>query len=528
MLEWSFDLDFERTGVESTYEFRMQLGDGSRMDDSSPDHEGVAVNLIWGGFREGLDDHQQIGADDGTSITTIEYAIGPIHVEVRVDLDARTYVVEVGTTTSGPLPFDRDVAIDTVRFYTDTLNVQNFDSRSIDNVRISAGSGGGAMNQAPVAEDQTVTVPQGASASITLAWSDADGPGPYTFSILSPPADGSLSGTAPDLTYTPDPDATGTDSFTWQVDDGQDVSEPGMVTLDIVANAPPTVTDFTVATSVDNPVTVDLAAHASDPDGPEPLGFTIVVPPLHGVLSGTGGTRTYTPDIGYTGPDSFTWRASDGLSQSAIATTTVSVNGDGDVLFHDRFDRLDSPALGNGWTEVESGASTAAVRDGQLVFDAFEEAYRPLVRRTFAATGSGRLRWSFTFDFARTAGESTYVFRMQLGQASLMSTASPDHAGVAVNLIWGGIHNGLSAHQQLAADDGTSLRPIGVISGPTDIVVDVDLDAGTYTVGIDGVTSPAFPFDRDVPIDAVRFFTDELNRTNFGSRGIDEVRIERP
>jgi len=54
-------------------------------------------------------------------------------------------------------------------------------------------------------------------------------------------------------------------------------------------------------------------------------GFVIVQGPAHGVLSGTAPTMTYTPAAGYSGPDSFTFKATDGLCDSAAAVVTIAV-----------------------------------------------------------------------------------------------------------------------------------------------------------------------------------------------------------
>ena len=56
-----------------------------------------------------------------------------------------------------------------------------------------------------------------------------------------------------------------------------------------------------------------------------PLTYSIITGPLHGTLSGTAPALTYTPAGGYTGPDSFTWKANDGFTDSNIASATITV-----------------------------------------------------------------------------------------------------------------------------------------------------------------------------------------------------------
>ena len=65
---------------------------------------------------------------------------------------------------------------------------------------------------------------------------------------------------------------------------------------------------------------------ASDSDG-DVLTFAVGVGPAHGSLGAVSGNKvTYTPAAGYSGPDSFTFRASDGTVSSNTATVSIRVN----------------------------------------------------------------------------------------------------------------------------------------------------------------------------------------------------------
>src|SRR5438876_172532 len=72
--------------------------------------------------------------------------------------------------------------------------------------------------------------------AITLVATDADGD-TLTYTVASPPANGSLSGTAPNLTYTPNPGFSGTDSFSFTAKDSQSTSNLATVSI-TVALAP--------------------------------------------------------------------------------------------------------------------------------------------------------------------------------------------------------------------------------------------------------------------------------------------------
>src|SRR5207248_197897 len=75
------------------------------------------------------------------------------------------------------------------------------------------------VNHAPTASAQTVTTNEDVAKAITLAASDLDGD-TLIYSIVAGPAHGTLSGTAPTLTYTPTALYSGPDTFTFKVNDG--------------------------------------------------------------------------------------------------------------------------------------------------------------------------------------------------------------------------------------------------------------------------------------------------------------------
>src|SRR5438034_847467 len=95
---------------------------------------------------------------------------------------------------------------------------------------------GGTTNTPPVAKGQSVTTNPDTPVAITLVATDADGD-TLTYTVASPPANGSLSGTAPNLTYTPNPGFSGTDSFSFTAKDSQSTSNLATVSI-TVALAP--------------------------------------------------------------------------------------------------------------------------------------------------------------------------------------------------------------------------------------------------------------------------------------------------
>ena len=89
-----------------------------------------------------------------------------------------------------------------------------------------------AVNDAPLANSQSVTTPQNVARFLTLTGSDADSDA-LSFTVVAGPANGILSGTAPSLTYTPNPGFYGSDSFSFRVNDASATSAVATVTITV-------------------------------------------------------------------------------------------------------------------------------------------------------------------------------------------------------------------------------------------------------------------------------------------------------
>ena len=89
------------------------------------------------------------------------------------------------------------------------------------------------VNDRPVADDQNLETLENTALPITLTGSDTYPDGTLTW-MVDDPAHGTLTGTAPDLVYTPDDDFYGMDSFTFTVSDGMLTSEDGTITINVI------------------------------------------------------------------------------------------------------------------------------------------------------------------------------------------------------------------------------------------------------------------------------------------------------
>ncbi len=238
-------------------------------------------------------------------------------------------------------------------------------------VNLSNPTGGHILDgqgQGTIADDDSspVAVPQSQSAAedsalpVVLLASDADCE-PLTYSIVTPPAHGALSGSGASQTYTPTANYNGPDSFTFRASDG--VNDSNIATVSITVDP---VNDLPVASNSSAILAEDSFAMvglpATDTDG-DPLTYSIVGAPAHGAVSGSGASRTYMPTSNYNGPDSFTFRANDGTADSNTATvslTVVAVN-DAPVAVNDA-----ATVAEDGSTELDVRANDTDV-DGDLL-----------------------------------------------------------------------------------------------------------------------------------------------------------------
>ena len=189
------------------------------------------------------------------------------------------------------------------------------------------------INIAPMAADDTTATPEDTAVDINVTANDTDTDGD-TLSVTSvtSPSNGTAAiaeGSTTTVTYTPGADFTGTDSFDYTLSDGTD-TDTGAVTITVtpVDDAPAAVDDI-ATTARDTAVDINVTANDTDPDSGASLSVTSVTSPSNGtavITSGSTTTVTYTPNVGYTGTDSFDYTLSDGTGTGTdTGTATVTV-----------------------------------------------------------------------------------------------------------------------------------------------------------------------------------------------------------
>ncbi len=188
-------------------------------------------------------------------------------------------------------------------------------------------------NEAPLASDDDLITDQDQSVGFSLSASDPEN-APLTYQIVTAPAHGTLSGTAPDLLYTPDAGFSGEDFLLFRVSDGTRVSENARITFTVVpvitepVNHPPVFSDGTFRLDpgtelVAYPAT-SLAGSASDPDDDEVLTFSKRSGPAWLAVAADG-SLSGTPPAGSRGENRFGIRVADAAGASADAELVLVV-----------------------------------------------------------------------------------------------------------------------------------------------------------------------------------------------------------
>ena len=173
------------------------------------------------------------------------------------------------------------------------------------------------LNHAPVANNQTIATNEDTEKAITLSAQDAEGD-ILTFILTQNPQHGTLSGTAPNLTYTPYADFNGSDSFTFKANDGTVDSNEATVAITVVSvNDAPTVdagTDQVISGNF--PTTLECTG--SDVDG------TIIYKWLQGSIE-VASSQSYTTPALSAGTYTYTCIVTDNNGSTASDSVAIVV-----------------------------------------------------------------------------------------------------------------------------------------------------------------------------------------------------------
>ncbi len=174
------------------------------------------------------------------------------------------------------------------------------------------------------------------------------------------PANGTVS-VNPDgsVTYTPNDNYHGTDSFTYIVTSGG-VSESTTVNVDVTPeNDAPVAKDDTTITDEDTPVTIDVLPNDTDVDGDKLSIESASVPKEQGTVEVVNGKLVFTPAENFNGDAEITYTVTDGqLTDEAKVTVTVNPVNDAPTIKVDAVESITEDAV-----NTDTVVATLTVRD---------------------------------------------------------------------------------------------------------------------------------------------------------------------
>jgi hypothetical protein len=322
--------------TDSTYVLGdADVGAAIRVVASYTDGYGVSESVASAAVGPVVNVNDAPVANDDSTTTNEDTPVTVNVVGNDSDVEGDTLVVSAVTQgTNGTVTFAGGSVT-----YTPNANFNGSDGFTYT---LSDGNGGTAIatinvtvipaNDAPVGNDDTATTNEDTPVTVNVVSNDSDVDGDtLVVSAVTQGANGTVSFAGGSVTYTPNANFNGSDSFTYTLSDGNGGTAIATVNVTVTpVNDAPIANDDSAATNEDSPVTVNAIANDSDVEG-DVLVVSAVTQGANGTVTFAGGSVTYTPNASFNGSDSFTYTVSDGNGGTAAATVNVTVNADNDA-----------------------------------------------------------------------------------------------------------------------------------------------------------------------------------------------------
>ncbi|MBI1308674.1 MAG: tandem-95 repeat protein [Proteobacteria bacterium] len=248
----------------------------------------------------------------GTTISIIGHT-DPSHGTLTVD-GSGNYIYNPDDTFRGTDTFTYTIQDQNGDTDTAVVTIRVADPNSVDN---------------PVdAEDDSATLAVRQSYTINVLSNDSAPDGGLAFDhVVGTLPAGVVDNGNGSFTYTAGPnDAGKVITFDYVARDIDGDTDTATVTFTVTGpNNSVDAVDDSTTTRENTPVTINVLANDTDPEG-DSFSITAHTNPAHGtVVDNHDGTFTYTPATGYYGSDSFTYTITDALGAHDTATVTIGV-----------------------------------------------------------------------------------------------------------------------------------------------------------------------------------------------------------
>jgi VCBS repeat-containing protein len=191
-----------------------------------------------------------------------------------------------------------------------------------------------SVNDSPIAVSDTASTNEDTAVIINVVKNDTDiDNDPLSVLSTTNGSNGSViinkDGT---LTYTPNANFNGSDSFTYLVKDSSGATSTATVNIAVAPiNDNPTPVNDNVTTNEDTAIIINVLVNDTDLDGNSLVVTNIGTPANGSITLNPDKTITYEPYKDFSGVDTFTYTVNDGYGGSATATVTVTVTNVNDA-----------------------------------------------------------------------------------------------------------------------------------------------------------------------------------------------------
>ncbi len=288
------------------------------LDTDNFNHTGFKLSTqAWSGGADYLIENRSLGKAIGN---TAEWA-WDFNQSATLEYAKNASIVEISVNKSDIQPLSNTILLGFMSRNTDWNINYILPNTSLPSYQLRHIN---TNNQAPIAVDDAITLDRSKRFPVTDNDSDSDGDFLKIISVSA--AQHGITAVAPENTvsYKPNPGFTGTDSFTYTIDDGHGHTATATVNVTVIpGNQPPIAVDDSVTLSSGKRIPV--IDNDTDSDG-DLLTIISVTPAQHGRTNVAPENRVgYVPNPGFIGTDSFTYTIDDGHGHTATATVNVTV-----------------------------------------------------------------------------------------------------------------------------------------------------------------------------------------------------------
>ncbi len=272
-------------------------------------------------------------------------------------------------------------------------------------------------NVLPVATADAATLDEDTSVTIGVLTNDedADGDSLSLVAVAQPESGVAALNNDGTISYTPNSDFFGEDTFTYIVTDGNGAPVTGTVTVTVApVQDPPTAVADVATTDEETPVTIAIFANDFDVDGDDIFLVAVAKPQNGETVYNSDRELTYTPDTDFSGQEVFSYSISDTAGNIVQGAITVTVTGTNDAPVA----VADSATLDEDETLAIDVLSNDVDAEGD---DLSIESFTQPAHGSVAASEDGTLTYS---PDANYNGGDTFAYTITDGQVTSATTVT--------------------------------------------------------------------------------------------------------